>query len=187
MIRLSTLLGIAALSAALAWAGDAPRTAPPFEVQTSSGAAISIQSLRGKVVLLEFFLTECSHCQRTAGDLEPIYKEWRPRGLEVVSVAINPDAKERIPEFVRRFGVTYPIGLGNSGMIRTFGDLSAVMQVLVPYIFIIDRRGAIRHEHPGGDSAFFDNEAVNLRTELDTLLKESAKVRKAVRKPAPKT
>ena len=181
---MGALLLVAAICAGLVWAGSVPRPAPPLSLLTLSGQQISLQSFRGKVVLLEFFLTDCPHCQRTAGTIGPIYKEWRARGLEVLAVAINPDAKEHIPEFRQRFGATYPIALGDRQMVRDFADISAVRQFFVPYIFLIDRAGVIRYEHDGNDRAFYENEAVNLRLELDTLLKEKepAPVRKTAGK-----
>ena len=163
------------------WAAELRRPAPKITFQLFSGQNVALDNLRGKVVLLKFFLTECPHCQRTTSHIIPIYREWKSRGLEVLGVAINPDARERLPEFAARFNVSYPLALGDSGMVRTFGDLSVVKQFFVPYIFIIDRKGNIRYEHPGGDSSFYDpqKEEANLRAELDALLKEPVPVRKA--------
>lgn len=180
-------LAAAVIVAGLAWAGDVPRPAPPLSVAVPGGQHISLESLRGKVVLLEFFLTECSHCQRTAGTIGPVYKEWRARGLEVLAVAINPDAQQQIPEFRQRFGATYPIGLGTKDLVKEFAGISAVRNFFVPYLFLIDRKGVIRYEHEGTDSGFFDNEGVNLRVELDALLRETAPVRKAASKSPPKS
>src|SRR2546423_562557 len=115
MFHSANLLRLAALWAMVALAGDVPRPAPPLSMKTASGDSIALESFRGKVVLLEFFLTECPHCQRAATVLSPLYKQWRSRGLEIVAVAINPDAPQRIPEFIQRFNVTYPITLGDSG------------------------------------------------------------------------
>jgi len=178
-MRVNLLLGITAICTVAGWAGEVPRKAPPLQVMTPVGETVSLENYRGKVLLLKFFLTDCAHCQRSAGHIMPIYKEWRSRGLEVLSVAINPDALQRIPEFVQRFGVSYPIALGNRNTLTTFADLSAVARFFVPYIFLIDRRGVIRYEHAGGDKAFYDNEAQNLRTEIDLLLREPASVSKA--------
>ncbi len=158
-----------------AWAGQLPRPAPPLTIQTPLGQTITLESFKGKVVLLKFFLTDCPHCQKSAGNIMPIYKQWRPRGLEVLAVAINPDAVRTIPEFAQRFGVTYPIGMGNRLMVTTFADLSAVARFYVPYIFLIDRRGVIRYEHSGTDQAYYDNESQNLRAELEMLLKQPAR------------
>jgi peroxiredoxin len=174
-----------------AWAGTVPRPAPPLSVLTPSGQKISLADYKGKVVLVKFFLTDCPHCQRSAGHIQPIYQEWRARGLEVLGVAINPDAKTAIPDFARRFSVSYPMAIGDRLMVTTFADLSAVARFYVPYIFLIDRKGMIRFEHPGGDQVFYGNEALNLRSELDYLLKEtgSGAARKvsSTRKAVPKS
>ncbi len=178
-MRVLALMG--GCCSAAVWAAEVPRPAPHVSFKLLNGQPVSVENFRGKVVLLKFFLTECPHCQRTTSHIVPIYREWRSRGLEVLGVAINPDARERLPEFAARFAVTYPLALGDNSMVRTFGDLSVVKQFFVPYVFIIDRKGNIRYEHPGGDSKFFDpqKEEANLRAELDTLLKESGPVRKA--------
>lgn len=183
-MRMRNLWGAAVLAAA-AWAGEVPRPAPPLEVPTLNGGKLSLQSLRGKVVLLKFFLTDCPHCQRSAGVIMPIYKEWKARGLEVVGVAINADAAQRIPDFVQRFGATYPMGIGSRTTVTTFLDVSVVYRFSVPYILMIDRQGVIRFEHPGDDTNFYNNEAHNIRLELEALLKEPAPAaRKTPRKPS---
>jgi peroxiredoxin len=165
-----------------AFGADAPRPAPALNMVTARGERLSLSEFRGKVVVLKFFLTDCAHCQRTAGVIMPIYRELRTRGLEVIGVAINPDALQRVPEFVQRFGVTYPVTLGTRSTLTTFADLSAVARFYVPYIFMIDRQGTIRYVHPGDDKAFYDNEARNMRAEIEQLLKEPAQARKATKK-----
>jgi len=189
-MKRSVTLGLAVFVVA-AWAGQVPRPAPPLSVPTPSGEKINLADLKGKVVVLKFFLTDCPHCQRSAGTIMPIYREWRSRGLEVIGVAINPDAKQAIPEFARRFGATYPMGMGDRVTLTNFADLSAVARFYVPYIFLIDRKGVIRFEHPGGDQAFYASEAQNLRAELDALLKEptpaSTRKTSSARKTPPKS
>ena len=180
-------LALATLFGALAGAADLPRPASPLQLSTPAGAPVSLAGMRGKVVLLEFFMTDCRHCQRFAGTIEPLYKEWRSRGLEVLAVAIDAeDAPRRIAEFRERFGVSYPIAVGDAGMLRDFGKLPAGILASMPHIFLIDRRGIIRFEHPGSDRAFYDNDAANLRQELDKLLKEPAPAAKSAGKTARK-
>ena len=174
MNRSVSLAALTAAAALTAWAGQVPRPAQPLIVPTPTGEKIQLADYKGKVVLLKFFSLDCPHCQRTAVAITPIYREWRSRGLEVIGVSIDPHARTGIPDFARRFGVSYPVGIGDRLMVTTFADISAVTRFYVPYIFMIDRKGVIRYEHPGGDHAFYQNEAQNLRAELDLLLKEPA-------------
>lgn len=192
-MKRSVTLPALALSFALAgWGGQVPRPAPALTVPTPSGGKIDLADYKGKVVLLKFFLTDCPHCQNSARIIMPIYKELNFRGLEVIGVAINPDAKSGVPDFARRFGVTYPMGMGDRLTLTNFAELSAVARFYVPYMFLIDRKGVIRFEHPGGDQAFYGNEAQNLKSELEALLKEpvpASATRKATpaRKAPPKS
>ncbi len=118
----------------------------------------------------------------------PLYKEWKARGLEVMAVAINADAKQQIPIFRQRFAATYPMGIGTPNLVMGFAEISAVRIFHVPYIFLLDRKGVIRFEHEGTERAFYDNETVNLRTEVDALLREPAPpARKTSGKSPPKT
>ncbi|MBI3667010.1 MAG: TlpA family protein disulfide reductase [Acidobacteria bacterium] len=184
-MRFVKLTIVAFLAIVAAWAGAVPRPAPPLSLPTTHGERISLEDYRGKVVLLKFFLTDCPHCQRSAATIMPIYKEWRSRGMEVLAVAINPDAASKIPDFIQRFGVTYPIVMGGRSSLTSFADLSVVSRFFVPYMFLIDRQGVIRFEHPGGD-AFYQNEDQNLRTELDALLKEPARAARKTSRRASK-
>jgi peroxiredoxin len=189
MKRSVTLVALALSFALAGWGGQIPRPAPPLTVPTPSGQKIDLADYKGKVVLVKFFLTDCPHCQRSAGIIMPVYKEWKSRGLEVIGISINPDAKVGIPEFARRFGVTFPMGMGDRLTLTNFADLSAVARFSVPYMFLVDRKGMIRFEHPGGDQPFYGNEAQNLRSEVDALLKEpvpaSAAPRKTTTRKAP--
>ena len=164
-----------------------PRPAPPLSVIGPSGERYSLEGYRGKVVLLEFFLTDCPHCQRSARNIMTFYEELRPKGLEVLAVAINNGANLLIPDFAKRFGVTYPLAVGNRSMVTTFADLSATAQFFVPYVCIIDRKGVIRYEHPGQDAAFHNNEVQNARAEIELLLKERPTSAKVAKKAAPKS
>ena len=191
MKRSVTLLALAVSFTLAGWGGEVPRPAPALTVPTPTGEKINLADYKGKVVLVKFFLTDCPHCQRTAGVIMPLYREWRSRGLEVLAVAINTDAKQAIPDFARRFGVTYPLGMGDRLTLTNFADLSAVARFFVPYIFLVDRKGVIRFEHPGGDQAFYSNEAQNLRAELEALLQEAvpatARKTSSARKAPPKS
>jgi peroxiredoxin len=168
--------------AALALAAQVPRPAPPLNLITPAGERISLEDLKGKVVVLEFFLTTCPHCQRSAQNIMTFYNELRPRGLEVVGVAIDAGANQLIPDFARKYGARYPLTVGNLGLLRTFADLPATARPYVPYVFLIDRKGMIRFEHPGEDQAFHSNEIQNMRAELEVLLKEPAPPAKTSRK-----
>ena len=74
----------------LAAAEDLPRPAPALEAKTIDGRSISLSELKGKVVGVLFFLTDCPHCQQTTQSvLAPAYARMKSRGLEIIGMAIN--------------------------------------------------------------------------------------------------
>ena len=159
-------------------AGDVPRAAPDLTVKTSAGEGLSLAQLRGKVVMVMFFSTDCSHCQTTTRLLSPIYDDLKPQGLEIVGVAINPSAAGNLDSFAKNFGAKFPLALGTRADSTKFAEISVMAKFFVPYLFFVDRNGIVREEHEGGDRRFFGDQAKNIRSALEALLKEPAKGKK---------
>jgi peroxiredoxin len=156
-------------------AGEVPRPAKPLKMKSIEGQEISLSQLRGKVVAVMFFSTDCPHCQQTAQLLNPIYAEWKSRGLEILGLAVNPSAAGNLQEFRQKFGATFPLGLTTRSDWSSFGEFSVMHNPYVPYLLIVDRNGVIREEHPGQDRAYWLDQEKNLRQSFDSLLKETAK------------
>ena len=176
---MNVLRSLALLLAALLplAAGDVPRAAPSMTVKTSAGESLSLDQLRGKVVLMMFFSTDCSHCQTTRL-LGPIYEQLKPQGFEIVGVAINPSAAGNLDTFARNFGAKFPLALGTRADCTRFAEISVMERFYVPYLFFVDRDGNIREEHEGGDKRFFADQVKNIRATVEALLKEPAKGKK---------
>ena len=111
------LLLIPALALTL-FAGDVPRAAVPLKMTTLEGKSISLEQLRGKVVVVMFFNTDCPHCQKTTQILNPIYEQWKSRGLEILGLAMNPSASYNLAEFGKKYGATFPLALTTRGTVR---------------------------------------------------------------------
>ena len=168
-ISLSALL----LGAAPLTAGKVPRPAASLEVKALDGRTISLSGLKGKVVAVFFFSSDCSHCQEATRILNPIYDEWKARGLEIVGLALNPLSTTDLKSFAIRFGAKFPLALSMTSECNRFAEESVMRRFSVPYLFIVDRQGRVRAEHPGRDREFWANPVQNLRTSFDVLLRES--------------
>jgi peroxiredoxin len=156
-------------------AGDVPRQAPPLKFTTIDGQSMSMEDLKGKVVAVMFFQTTCPHCQNTTQILNPIYQRLKDKGLEIVGLAINESAVTDIEGFRQKFGARFPLVVSSRFECARFAGLSLMAKFFVPYMLFVDRNGQIRYEHQGGDKAFFNNQAQNIQSELETLLNEPAK------------
>lgn len=168
MFYMKTSLMMLALATALV-AAD-PRPAPELVIKAANGQEQLLSKYRGKVVALEFLLTTCPHCQKASQTMQKLYKELGPQGFQPIGIAINDMANMLINDYSKQFNLTYPIGYANRDVATQFLQHPIMMSMLMPQLVVIDRKGVIRHQYPGGDK-FFENEEKNLRDVLLPLLK----------------
>lgn len=123
-----------------------PRPAGEFRFTAPSGKPLDLANYRGKVVIAQFLYTTCPHCQATARMLTRLQSELGPRGLQVVGIAFNPEAKNpaAIEAFVKNNAVSFPVGAALADSVYSYLGLSAVTRFSVPQMLVIDRRGVIR-------------------------------------------
>jgi hypothetical protein len=161
------------LTLATAVAAEVPRKAPEFAMQMPEGGYKLLSSYRGKVVALEFLYTTCPHCQHASVLMNQLLKEYGPQGFQPLGVAFNPMSKMLVADFVRQFGVSYPIGYSEREPVVSFLANDPNEALHVPQIVFIDKKGMIRQQSlPRGDT----NTATeaNMRRMIETLLKEPA-------------
>lgn len=130
---------------------DVGQPAPDFTLTDAlSGNTISLADCSGKVVLLDFFATYCSHCREAFdNDLVPLYNQAYVDDPYVVFLSINIKepgiSAETLRSFAEEHGVTWPILMGsNSDIAQVYGV------TIVPTLFIIDGDGVITLRYNGG-------------------------------------
>ena len=148
------------------------RTPPPLKFTTMEGDKLTLDQMKGKVVLVMFFSTDCPHCQTTTQILSPLYEEFKPLGLEIIVIAINPSASGNLQSFANKYGAEFPLSLGTRGDCTRFAGISVMARFFVPYIFFVDRKGLILDEYDGSARAFYRNQEQNFRTAIEALLRE---------------
>jgi cytochrome c biogenesis protein CcmG/thiol:disulfide interchange protein DsbE len=114
--------------------------APDFSAATLQGSRLSLSSLRGRPVLINFFASWCTVCESELPGIEQAYREHRSRGFAVVGV--NTLETGDGPAFYRRLGLTFPAVYdpGNPGRI---GSAYGVTQGLPASVFV-DRAGRVQ-------------------------------------------
>jgi cytochrome c biogenesis protein CcmG/thiol:disulfide interchange protein DsbE len=139
------------------------RPAAAFSLTTFSGAPLSLESLRGKVVVLNFWASWCvPACYEEAPTLERIWRAYKDKDVTVVGVDVQ-DKEEAAREFLARFEHSFPNAPDPRGRVSVDYGVYGV-----PETFFIDRQGRVRFKHVG---ALTDDLA---RRHLDVLLKEPA-------------
>ncbi|MFQ5829937.1 MAG: TlpA family protein disulfide reductase [Candidatus Methylomirabilia bacterium] len=120
------------------------RRAPAVTLRLIDGGELSLEGLRGQVVVLNFWASWCyPACWNEAPRLEAAWLRYRDRGVMVFGV-VYQDSEANARDFIRRFEKTYPNGLDpGSRAAIDFGVYG------VPETFFIDRDGVIAHKHIG--------------------------------------
>lgn len=139
------------------------RPAAAFSLTTFSGNPLSLESLRGKVVMLNFWASWCvPACYEEAPTLERTWRAYKDKGVTVVGVDVQ-DKEAAAREFLSRFEHSFPNAPDPRGHVSVDYGVYGV-----PETFFIDRKGRVRFKHVG---ALTDEIA---RQHLDVLLKEPA-------------
>jgi cytochrome c biogenesis protein CcdA/thiol-disulfide isomerase/thioredoxin len=110
--------------------------------------ALSLDALRGKVVLIDFWTYSCINCLRTLPHLEKWDKQYRSKGLVIVGVHTPEFAFEHdvgnVRAAVEKLGVRYPVALDND-----YKTWNAYSNEFWPAEYLLDQEGRVRHIHYG--------------------------------------
>lgn len=118
--------------------------APEIALPDLGGEMVSLASLRGKVVLINFWATWCPPCREEMPDIEDVYRRFKDRGFVVLAVNLQEDSGT-VAEFVQRLGLSFTIVLDTSG------EVSETYRVFsLPTSYFVDRDGVIRDANIGG-------------------------------------
>src|SRR5690606_29581721 len=133
-MRLAAALLLSLSLAGGLFAAETPRDAPALEFTTLQGQKVSLDDYRGKAVLVMYFSTDCPHCQRAATVMAPIYEEFRTKGVEFLSLAMNPSAKQNLGAFIEKYSVQYPTGFATRAEFARFAGMSIMQNFYFPYM-----------------------------------------------------
>ncbi len=139
------------------------KMASDFTLTDLNGQQISLASLRGKVVFLNFWATWCEPCRVEMPSMERLHKAFAGRP-DFVMLAISQDAKgkEVVLPYIRKHGYDFEVLLDPDGKVAQAYDVSGV-----PETFIIDRDGRIVAHHLGAFDWSRDDVREALRELLD--------------------
>jgi peroxiredoxin len=158
-------LAIAAAAALLlvgapARALDKDKPAPDFELKNAGGEAVSLSSLRGKVVLLDFWASWCEPCKKELPLLAALAKKLKPRGVEVLAVNID-EKRANAEQFLKAHKVVLEVLFDEGGKVAAARYDPPTM----PTSFVIDADGVVRHVNSGfepGDEKKLEKQLTSL-------------------------
>lgn len=129
--------GVFMIAGYLALGRNAP--APEVTFVSLKGEKLSTSALRGRVVLVNFWATDCAVCVKEMPRLALTYDKFRAQGFELVAVAMRHDPPNYVIAYTEKHALPFKVALDPMGVLaRAFGDVR-----LTPTTIVIDRRGNI--------------------------------------------
>jgi peroxiredoxin len=146
------------------------KSAPAFELMTEDGKKMRVSDYRGKVVLLNFWATDCGGCVLEIPSFMELEKAYKDKGFTAVGVSMDisyeglKDANEawgRVRPFMAKKGINYTIVMGDDAISKAYA-LNAY-----PATYLIDKSGKIAVAYVG---VVVDKD--NVETNIKGLLSE---------------
>lgn len=128
-------------------------TASKVQITKLDGGTFKLSDFRGKVVIVDFWRTDCAPCVRLVPQLAELSRKYRDQGLEVIG--LTSDEKENEPQvvdFLKKRGADYTVGYDNQWLSSAF--LKGTEDELgppIPQLFVLSRDGRIV-EHMIGEN-----------------------------------
>lgn len=138
---------------------------------------LRLEDLRGKVVLVRFWTARsCPFCSASAPALNEFYEKYHDQGLAVIGFYHHKSSGPLVPEDVgrygREFGFKFPVAIDYDWKTLKRWWLDGRERAWTSVSFLIDRKGIIRHIHPGGQYVKGDRDYSKLQAKIEKLLRE---------------
>jgi thiol-disulfide isomerase/thioredoxin len=120
-----------------------PEPAPEFKLAALDGKPVSLADFKGRVMLVNFWATWCGPCRAEIPDLVELQNKYKDR-LQIIGLVVDDDDQDAIKNFVKEFGVNYPVALATTELRIQYGGIGAL-----PTSFVLDAEGRIVQKHEG--------------------------------------
>lgn len=132
--------------------------APAWSLTDLEGKPVGAETLKGKVVVVDFWATWCGPCVHEIPGYVALQKKYAEKGLVIVGVSVDQRGEAAVKPFAKKMNINYPLAMATPEIVAAFGDLQSI-----PTTFLIDREGKIRHRKMGAmDSEAYEKLLVPL-------------------------
>ena len=116
-----------------------------FTLKDVEGRDVALKSLKGKVIVLDFWATWCGPCKVEIPHFIEFQQKYGQKGLQIVGVSVD-DPVDKLAPYVKEMGMNYPVlrGLGHDDMQDAYGPIMGI-----PVSVLISRDGKVCATHTG--------------------------------------
>ena len=140
MRKLLTAVAACLIAAGLQGCGGSPdirpedvvvgNTIPDFSLESLDGKTVDKNSLKGEVVVLNFWASWCAPCMSEIPDLKQVAAGAKAK---VVAIALDEAGRETVRPFAESHGINYTVLVGNQEVFQQFNGVG------IPYTLVLDR------------------------------------------------
>src|ERR1700676_686236 len=134
-------LALSIFPATLPAEAPVPRPAKEFVFSDQNGKKIALSGFKGKVVVVQFLSTTCSHCQAFSQMLTRLQSEYGPKGFQAIGVAFNEATAGMVKSYVEDHHIGIPVGFAPREAVLGYLGVSVMERMGVPQMVVIDRAG----------------------------------------------
>lgn len=121
-----------------------PDAAPDFKLDGLDGKSLSLETFKGKVILLNFWATWCGPCRAEIPDLIDLQDKYKDK-LQIIGLLTDDDDDaDAVQKFVKEFGINYPIAFATTDLRIQYGGIPAL-----PTSFVLNADGRVVQKHEG--------------------------------------
>ena len=102
------------------------KPAKDFRVSSPDNRPLNLADFKGKVIFLNFWATWCKPCEEEMPGMERLYRKYKDKGLVVLAISQDADGADAVPPFVKKHGLTFPIGLDPKMLVSASSQTSSV-------------------------------------------------------------
>lgn len=138
-------LVVAAIAAVGYFSLSTVKPAPDVTFTSLTGEKVPMQSLRGKVVMVNFWATSCTTCIKEMPEMVQTYNKYKDKGLDFVAVAMSYDPPNYVLNYAQSRNLPFKVALDVQGDVaKSFDDVK-----LTPTTYVIDKQGNIIKRYVG--------------------------------------
>lgn len=155
LLLLIRATAFAATLAVTSLVGASSSLAPSFALPSRSGDMVSLDKLKGQVVMLNFWASWCGPCRQEMPLLDQMHKRYSSLGFTLLGVNVEANTQDA-EKWLTQTPVTFPVLFDKENKVSKLYDVNAM-----PSTVFIDRKGNVRYLHRGyknGDESEYLNQ-----------------------------